>query len=78
MVCGTIALRFINYPTQVIAKSSKPIPVMVIIKNLTQEIKYKYQNLLLDSRRSFSRQTLHNSKIFLRFFDCRRGNSFRL
>lgn len=30
MVCGTMALRYINYPTQVIAKSSKPIPVMLI------------------------------------------------
>ncbi|CRL04981.1 CLUMA_CG018169, isoform A [Clunio marinus] len=30
MVCGNMALRFITYPTQVIAKSSKPIPVMII------------------------------------------------
>jgi UDP-galactose transporter B1 len=29
MVCGNMALRWITYPTQVIAKSSKPIPVMV-------------------------------------------------
>lgn len=29
MVCSNMALRHINYPTQVIAKSSKPIPVMV-------------------------------------------------
>jgi solute carrier family 35 (UDP-galactose transporter), member B1 len=30
MVCGNMALRYITYPTQVIAKSSKPIPVMLI------------------------------------------------
>lgn len=30
MVCGNMALRTIAYPTQVIAKSSKPIPVMLI------------------------------------------------
>lgn len=30
MVCGNMALRWITYPTQVIAKSSKPIPVMLI------------------------------------------------
>lgn len=30
MVCGNMALRWVTYPTQVIAKSSKPIPVMLI------------------------------------------------
>jgi UDP-galactose transporter B1 len=30
MVCGNMALRWISYPTQVIAKSSKPIPVMIL------------------------------------------------
>lgn len=30
MVCGNMALRWITYPTQVIAKSSKPIPVMLL------------------------------------------------
>ena len=30
MVCGNMALRWIIYPTQVIAKSSKPIPVMLV------------------------------------------------
>ncbi|KAG5669006.1 hypothetical protein PVAND_016909 [Polypedilum vanderplanki] len=30
MVCGNMALRWITYPTQVIAKSSKPIPVMIL------------------------------------------------
>jgi solute carrier family 35 (UDP-galactose transporter), member B1 len=30
MVCGNMALRTITYPTQVIAKSSKPIPVMLL------------------------------------------------
>jgi hypothetical protein len=29
MVCANMSLRWITYPTQVIAKSSKPIPVMV-------------------------------------------------
>ncbi|EFN76773.1 Solute carrier family 35 member B1-like protein [Harpegnathos saltator] len=30
MVCSNMALKFVNYPTQVIAKSGKPIPVMVL------------------------------------------------
>lgn len=30
MVCSTMALQWINYPTQVIGKSAKPIPVMLL------------------------------------------------
>ncbi|KAG5668860.1 hypothetical protein PVAND_016781 [Polypedilum vanderplanki] len=30
IVCSTMALRHINYPTQIIAKSCKPIPVMIL------------------------------------------------
>ncbi|XP_011170420.1 solute carrier family 35 member B1 [Solenopsis invicta] len=30
MVCSNMALQFINYPTQVIGKAGKPIPVMVL------------------------------------------------
>lgn len=30
MVCTNMALQFVSYPTQVIAKSSKPIPVMIL------------------------------------------------
>lgn len=30
MICTNMALQFVNYPTQVIAKSSKPIPVMIL------------------------------------------------
>lgn len=30
MVCSNMALKFVNYPTQVIAKSGKPIPVMIL------------------------------------------------
>ena len=37
MVCGTMALRFIPYPMQVIAKSSKPIPVMLLGVLLAQK-----------------------------------------
>lgn len=29
MICSNLALQFISYPTQVIAKSCKPIPVMI-------------------------------------------------
>lgn len=29
MICSNMALQFISYPTQVIAKSCKPIPVMI-------------------------------------------------
>ncbi|XP_070505859.1 solute carrier family 35 member B1 homolog [Chironomus tepperi] len=37
MVCSTMALRWINYPTQVITKSSKPIPVMILGVFLAQK-----------------------------------------
>uniref|UniRef100_A0A1B6E4G3 Sugar phosphate transporter domain-containing protein n=1 Tax=Clastoptera arizonana TaxID=38151 RepID=A0A1B6E4G3_9HEMI len=30
MVCSNMALQWVNYPTQVIAKSGKPIPVMIL------------------------------------------------
>lgn len=30
MVCSNMALHWVNYPTQVIAKSGKPIPVMIL------------------------------------------------
>lgn len=30
MVCSNMALRFISYPTQVIGKAGKPIPVMIL------------------------------------------------
>lgn len=30
MVCSTMALQFVNYPTQVIGKAGKPIPVMIL------------------------------------------------
>lgn len=30
MVCSNMALKFVSYPTQVIAKSGKPIPVMIL------------------------------------------------
>lgn len=30
MVCSNMALQFVSYPTQVIAKSGKPIPVMIL------------------------------------------------
>ena len=30
MVCSNMALQFVNYPTQVVAKSGKPIPVMLL------------------------------------------------
>lgn len=30
MVCTNMSLQFVNYPTQVIAKSAKPIPVMIL------------------------------------------------
>lgn len=30
MVCSNMALQFVNYPTQVIGKSAKPIPVMLL------------------------------------------------
>lgn len=30
MICTNMALQFVSYPTQVIAKSSKPIPVMIL------------------------------------------------
>ncbi|XP_023247192.1 solute carrier family 35 member B1 homolog [Copidosoma floridanum] len=29
MVCSNMALQFINYPTQVVGKAGKPIPVMI-------------------------------------------------
>lgn len=37
MVCTTMALRWINYPTQIITKSSKPIPVMILGAILAQK-----------------------------------------
>lgn len=30
MVCSNMALQFVSYPTQVVGKSAKPIPVMVM------------------------------------------------
>lgn len=30
MICSTMALQWINYPTQVVGKAAKPIPVMVL------------------------------------------------
>lgn len=30
MVCSNMALQFVSYPTQVIAKSGKPVPVMIL------------------------------------------------
>lgn len=30
MVCSNMALQFINYPTQVVGKAGKPIPVMIL------------------------------------------------
>lgn len=30
MVCSNMALQFVNYPTQVVGKAGKPIPVMVL------------------------------------------------
>ncbi|XP_017764845.1 PREDICTED: solute carrier family 35 member B1 [Eufriesea mexicana] len=30
MVCSNMALQFVSYPTQVIAKSAKPVPVMIL------------------------------------------------
>lgn len=30
MVCSNMALQWVNYPTQVVAKSGKPIPVMIL------------------------------------------------
>lgn len=30
MICSTMALQFVSYPTQVIGKSGKPIPVMIL------------------------------------------------
>lgn len=30
MVCSNMALQFVNYPTQVIGKAGKPIPVMIL------------------------------------------------
>lgn len=30
MVCSNMSLQFVNYPTQVVAKSGKPIPVMLL------------------------------------------------
>ena len=30
MVCSTMALQFVSYPTQVIGKAGKPIPVMIL------------------------------------------------
>lgn len=30
MLCSTLALKWVNYPTQVIGKSAKPIPVMIL------------------------------------------------
>ncbi|CAH2036048.1 unnamed protein product, partial [Iphiclides podalirius] len=30
MICSTMALQWINYPTQVVGKAAKPIPVMIL------------------------------------------------
>ena len=30
MVCSNMALQFVNYPTQVVGKAGKPIPVMIL------------------------------------------------
>lgn len=30
MVCSNMSLQFVNYPTQVVAKAGKPIPVMIL------------------------------------------------
>lgn len=30
MVCSNMALQFVNYPTQVVGKAGKPIPVMLL------------------------------------------------
>ena len=30
MVCSTMALQFVSYPTQVVGKAGKPIPVMIL------------------------------------------------
>lgn len=46
MVCGNMALRWITYPTQVIAKSSKPIPVMLLGVLLAQK-RYTLQKYLV-------------------------------
>lgn len=45
MVCGNMALRWITYPTQVIAKSSKPIPVMLIGVLLAHK-RYRFQKYI--------------------------------
>jgi solute carrier family 35 (UDP-galactose transporter), member B1 len=45
MVCGNMALRWISYPTQVIAKSSKPIPVMILGEFLAHK-RYTIQKYL--------------------------------
>lgn len=42
MVCGNKALRYIDYPTQVISKCAKPIPVMLIGILLAHK-RYVYQ-----------------------------------
>lgn len=39
MVCSNMALQFVNYPTQVIGKAGKPIPVMIFGVLLGKKVK---------------------------------------
>ena len=42
MVCSNMALQFVSYPTQVIGKSAKPIPVMIMGILLANKV-YKFE-----------------------------------
>lgn len=66
MVCSNMALQFVNYPTQVVGKAGKPIPVMILGvllgKKVTNEASQTFGHFC-------SLSTVHHnySKCFLTF-----------
>jgi hypothetical protein len=74
MVCTNMALRWINYPTQVIAKSAKPIPTMVKIQIIFLTV-FQIQKIIIfsDSRRFHRKKELSHPKV--RFRLSHRGRS---
>jgi len=42
MVCSNMALQFVSYPTQVIGKAGKPIPVMILGVLLGKRVRLKF------------------------------------
>lgn len=54
MVCSNMALQFVSYPTQVIAKASKPIPVMILGVLLGKKVNNPFDKSACDLQSSFA------------------------